>query len=99
MFFCIERRKEDMYEKNLANIEEIKARETSIAVITQEGLKFQKDTGVNRRNYVITIPKSDNILHPILCVIPLQLVSMYLAKAKNLDVDRPRHLAKSVTVE
>ena len=90
---------EDMYEKNLANIEEIKARDTSIAVITQEGLKFQKDTGVNRRNYVITIPKSYNILHPILCVIPLQLVSMYLAKAKNLDVDRPRHLAKSVTVE
>ena len=90
---------EDMYEKNLANIEEIKARDTSIAVITQEGLKFQEDTGVNRRNYVIHIPKSYDILHPILCVIPLQLISMYLAKAKNLDVDRPRHLAKSVTVE
>jgi len=90
---------EDMYEKNLANIEEIKARDTSIAVVTQEGLEFQEDKGVNKRNYVITIPKSHEILHPILCVIPLQLFSMYLAKAKNLDVDRPRHLAKSVTVE
>lgn len=90
---------EDMYEKNLSNIEEIKARETHVAIITQEGLKFKEDKGVNKRNYVVKIPKSHEILHPILCVIPLQLFSMYLAKAKNLDVDRPRHLAKSVTVE
>mgnify|MGYP003640289313 CR=1 FL=1 len=90
---------EDMYEKNVANIAEIKARDTSIAVITQEGLEFQEDKGTKQRNYVITIPKSHEILHPILCVVPLQLFSMYLAKAKKLDVDRPRHLAKSVTVE
>ena len=90
---------EDMYEKNLANIEEIKARNTSIAVITQEGLEFEEDRGLNKRNYVLSIPKSHDILHPILCVIPLQLFSMYLADAKGLDVDRPRHLAKSVTVE
>jgi glucosamine--fructose-6-phosphate aminotransferase (isomerizing) len=90
---------DDMYEKNQANIEEIKARDVSVAVITQEGLKFQEDKGVNKRNYVIRIPKSHEILHPILCVIPLQLFSMFLAKAKGLDVDRPRHLAKSVTVE
>ena len=90
---------DDMYEKNLSNIEEIKARNTSIAVITQDGLEFQEDDGINIRNYVLRIPKSHDILHPILCVIPLQLFSMYLAKAKNLDVDRPRHLAKSVTVE
>lgn len=90
---------EDMYEKNLSNIEEIKARDTAIAVITQEGLEFQEDTGIDLHNFVIRIPKSHDILHPILCVIPLQLFSMYLAKAKKLDVDRPRHLAKSVTVE
>ena len=90
---------EDMYEKNLANISEIKARDTRVAVITQQGLQFQEDKGINPRNYVINIPKSHEILHPILCVIPLQLFSMYLAKAKKLDVDRPRHLAKSVTVE
>ncbi len=90
---------EDMYEKNLSNIEEIKARETSIAVITTEGLKFEEDKGLNKKNYVICIPKSYEILHPILCVIPLQLFSMYIAQSKGLDVDRPRHLAKSVTVE
>ena len=90
---------EDMYEKNLSNIEEIKARETYIAVITTEGLKFKEDKGTQKKNFVINIPKSYEILHPILCVIPMQLFSMYLAQSKNLDVDRPRHLAKSVTVE
>lgn len=90
---------EDMYEKNLSNIEEIRARDTHITVITQEGLTFREDKGVNKKNYVIKIPKSHEILHPILCVVPIQLFSMYLAKSKALDVDRPRHLAKSVTVE
>jgi glutamine---fructose-6-phosphate transaminase (isomerizing) len=86
---------EDMYEKNVSNIQEIKARQAHVAVITQEGLEFSDkicDT-------VITIPTSHDILHPILAVIPLQLFSMYLAQKKRLDVDRPRHLAKSVTVE
>ena len=66
-----------------------------MTVITQEGLEFSDkicDT-------VITIPASHDILHPILAVIPLQLFSMYLAQKRRLDVDRPRHLAKSVTVE
>ena len=90
---------EDMYEKNLANIEEIKARDTRIAIVTQDGLEFQEDKSHDKRTYVIRIPKSYDMLHPILCVIPMQLFSMYLAQAKNLDVDRPRHLAKSVTVE
>ena len=88
-----------MYEKNLANIEEIKARDTRIAIVTQDGLEFQEDKSHDKRTYVIRIPKSYDMLHPILCVIPMQLFSMYLAQAKNLDVDRPRHLAKSVTVE
>ena len=90
---------EDMYEKNLSNLEEIKTRETSTAVITTTGLDFEQDKGVEPRHYVINIPKAYDILHPILCVIPLQLVSLYLAQAKGLDPDRPRHLAKSVTVE
>ena len=85
-----------MYEKNLANIEEIKARDTRIAIVAQEGLDFEEDKGINKRIYVLRIPKSYEILHPILCVIPLQLFSMYIAQSKGLDVDRPRHLAKSV---
>tara|TARA_R110002020_G_scaffold147674_3_gene323209 strand:- start:1529 stop:3328 length:1800 start_codon:yes stop_codon:yes gene_type:complete len=86
---------EDMYEKNISNIQEIKAREARVTVITQEGLEFPEKIC----DSVITIPKSHDILHPILAVIPLQLFSMYLAQWKKLDVDRPRHLAKSVTVE
>ncbi len=81
--------------KNIENIQEIRARKSQIAVIAQEGMKFPKDV----YNNMIMIPKSHEILHPILAVIPLQLFSMYLAQKKNLDVDRPRHLAKSVTVE
>lgn len=86
---------EDMYEKNISNIQEIKARDAQVTVISQEGLEFSKKICAN----VIYIPKSHDILHPILAVIPLQLFSMYLAQKKHLDVDRPRHLAKSVTVE
>ena len=86
---------EDMYEKNIVNIQEIKTRGAHVHVITQQGLEFSEDIC----DGTITIPRSHDILHPILAVIPLQLFSMYLAQKKNLDVDRPRHLAKSVTVE
>ena len=48
---------------------------------------------------VIHIPRCDNLLSPILSVIPLQLLAYYIAKFKKLDVDKPRNLAKSVTVE
>ena len=85
---------EDMYDKNITNIQEIKARGARVHTITQEGLHF-KDICES----VLTIPKSHDILHPILAVIPIQLFCMYMAQAKKLDVDRPRHLAKSVTVE
>ena len=50
-------------------------------------------------DYIIKIPKTNKFLSPILSVIPLQLLSYYVAKEKNLDVDKPRNLAKSVTVE
>ncbi|NOR44603.1 MAG: hypothetical protein GQ534_03375 [Candidatus Delongbacteria bacterium] len=50
-------------------------------------------------DYVIKIPDTTNLLMPILTVIPLQLISYYVATARGLDVDMPRNLAKSVTVE
>ncbi|MDY2883607.1 MAG: glutamine--fructose-6-phosphate aminotransferase, partial [Romboutsia timonensis] len=50
-------------------------------------------------DYIISIPEIDKYLSPILSVIPLQLLSYYIAKKRNLDVDKPRNLAKSVTVE
>ena len=53
----------------------------------------------NSFNYVINIPETNSLISPILSVIPLQLLSYYIAKNKGLDVDKPRNLAKSVTVE
>ena len=50
-------------------------------------------------DYVIKIPECNRVLSPIISVIPLQLLSYYVAKEKHLDVDKPRNLAKSVTVE
>jgi glucosamine--fructose-6-phosphate aminotransferase (isomerizing) len=85
----------DLYEKNLSNMREIKARDSRILVITEEGLDFPKDVYDN----IIYLPKSPEILQPILAVIPLQFFSMYMAQRHKYNVDQPRHLAKSVTVE
>ena len=85
----------ELYEKNLSNMREIKARDSRIIVITEEGLDFPKDVYDN----IMYLPKAPEILQPILAVIPLQFFSMHIAQDKKYDVDRPRHLAKSVTVE
>ena len=85
----------DLYEKNLSNMREIKARDSRILVITEEGLDFPKDVYDN----IIYLPKSPEILQPILAVIPLQFFSMHMAQRHKYNVDQPRHLAKSVTVE
>ena len=85
----------ELFEKNVSTMKEIKARDSHIIAITQEGLDFPDDTYDN----IIHLPKAPDYLQPILAVIPLQFFSMYMAKEKHYDVDRPRHLAKSVTVE
>ena len=76
-------------------MKEIMARDSHIIAITQEGLDFPEGTYDN----IIYLPKSPDYLQPILAVIPLQFFSMYMAQRHKYDVDRPRHLAKSVTVE
>lgn len=53
----------------------------------------------NNFETIITVPDTDTLLSPILAIVPLQLLSYYISKAKGLDVDKPRNLAKSVTVE
>lgn len=85
----------ELYEKNLSNMREIKSRDSRIIVISEKGLEYPKDSYDN----VIYLPKSPEILQPILAVIPLQFFSMHMAQERKYDVDRPRHLAKSVTVE
>ncbi|MDR2841082.1 MAG: glutamine--fructose-6-phosphate transaminase (isomerizing) [Paludibacter sp.] len=84
-----------MYEKVLSNIQEIKARKGKIISIVTQG-----DTEVKRlSDYTISIPETEECLVPLLAAIPLQLMAYHIAVVKGTDVDQPRNLAKSVTVE
>ncbi len=87
--------KDSVYEKNLSNMEEIKARHGKIIAITTEGNEQIKSVADD----IIYIPKTLEMLTPILSVIPLQLFAYYMAILNGRDVDKPRNLAKSVTVE
>ncbi|HKO59913.1 MAG TPA: glutamine--fructose-6-phosphate transaminase (isomerizing) [Pyrinomonadaceae bacterium] len=83
------------YEKTHSNIVEVKAREGIVISVLTEG-----DTmSANESDYVINIPPSSDLLSPILSVIPLQLLAYHIAVRRGCDVDQPRNLAKSVTVE
>lgn len=83
------------YEKVVSNIQEVKARKGKIISIVTAG-----DTQVRQMSdHVIEIPKSDDILVPLLSVVPLQLLSYHVAMLRGCNVDQPRNLAKSVTVE
>ncbi|MDR1847037.1 MAG: glutamine--fructose-6-phosphate transaminase (isomerizing) [Bacteroidales bacterium] len=84
-----------MYDKIVSNVEELKARKGKIIAIVSEGDKNIS----NIADYVIEIPNTEECLSPLLTVIPLQLLSYYIATAKGRNVDQPRNLAKSVTVE
>ncbi len=84
-----------VYEKNVSNIEEVKARKGPIIGITTEG-----KTGLERIcDEVLYIPSAPPPLTPLLSIVPLQLLSYYIAAERGCDVDKPRNLAKSVTVE
>ena len=87
--------KDDVYEKMISNIEEVKARSAPILAIATEGDSHISDVADD----VIFIPKVHPILQPIVSTIPLQLLAYYVGVEKGLNVDRPRNLAKSVTVE
>jgi glucosamine--fructose-6-phosphate aminotransferase (isomerizing) len=84
-----------LYEKTLSNIQEVKARGGRVVAVANEG-----DTDVpNVADNVIYIPVADDLLLPILEVVPLQLLAYHIAVRRGCDVDQPRNLAKSVTVE
>jgi glucosamine--fructose-6-phosphate aminotransferase (isomerizing) len=86
----------DLYhEKIISNMQEIKARKGKIISIITEGDTVSSEIS----NDYFCIPATDELIAPILTVIPLQLLSYYVGIAKGIDVDKPRNLAKSVTVE
>lgn len=84
-----------LYEKMVSNIQEVKARGAYTIAIVKEGL----DESLNHADETIYIPEVDNILAPVLTVAPTQLLAYYTSVIKGNDVDKPRNLAKSVTVE
>jgi glucosamine--fructose-6-phosphate aminotransferase (isomerizing) len=87
--------KDSYHEKIISNIQEIKARKGKVIAVITEG----DDTITKMADDVIVVPPADELLAPMLSVIPLQLLAYYIGIAKGLDVDKPRNLAKSVTVE
>ena len=87
--------KNQLYEKMKSNVEEIKARKSPIILVATEGDKEAQELS----NDVIYVPKTMELLEPLLNTIPLQLFAYHTAVALGRDVDRPRNLAKSVTVE
>ncbi|MBI4086073.1 MAG: glutamine--fructose-6-phosphate transaminase (isomerizing) [Candidatus Liptonbacteria bacterium] len=87
--------RDSVYEKMLSNMQEIKARKGKIIALATEGSEEVRGVADD----VIYVPKTLEMLSPILSAIPLQLFAYYFARQKGLNVDRPRNLAKSVTVE
>src|SRR5918997_707771 len=82
-------------EKTLSNVEETLARSASVIAVAREG-----DKGAERMAHlVLPVPEAPEILAPFICSVPLQLLAYHVAKNRRLDVDKPRNLAKSVTVE
>jgi len=87
--------KDDIYDKVISNIQEVRARKGKVIAIATEG-----DTHIESvANHVIYIPDTLPMLTPALAVIPLQLLAYHIAVLRGCDVDKPRNLAKSVTVE
>lgn len=87
--------KDSYYEKIVSNVQEIKARKGQVIAVATEG----DEVIPNMSNDVMFVPDTDEVIAPLLSVIPLQLLSYYVGIAKGIDVDKPRNLAKSVTVE
>ena len=88
--------KSGVYDKMLANIQEIKARGGIIIAIATRG---DREIAGQNINYVIEVPETDEFFSPMLVAIPLQLLAYYVAREFGYDIDQPRNLAKSVTVE
>ena len=83
------------YEKTLSNIKEVKAREGVVIAVAN-----RKDEQVRDAvDHMIEVPQAEELLLPILEIVPLQLLAYHIAVRRGCDVDQPRNLAKSVTVE
>jgi glucosamine--fructose-6-phosphate aminotransferase (isomerizing) len=87
--------KDSYHEKVISNMQEIKARKGKVIAVISEG----DETATTLSESVMTVPVCDEMLAPLLTVVPLQLLAYYIGVERGCDVDKPRNLAKSVTVE
>jgi glucosamine--fructose-6-phosphate aminotransferase (isomerizing) len=87
--------RDSYHEKVVSNMQEIKARKGKVIAVVTEG----DEHTMSLCNDIMIVPEADEVLAPMLSVVPLQLLAYYIGIAKGLDVDKPRNLAKSVTVE
>lgn len=85
----------DLFDKTISNVKEVKARGAVVVLICHEGVEVKQDVA----DYIINVPTVDDILMPLVTAVPLQLIAYYTSVLKGCDVDKPRNLAKSVTVE
>jgi glucosamine--fructose-6-phosphate aminotransferase (isomerizing) len=86
---------DNVYEKMISQIEQVKARNGTVIAVATEGDEFIR----TRADHVIYVPETSPLLTPVLTVLPLQLLAYHMAVRRGADVDQPRNLAKSVTVE
>ena len=87
--------RDSYHEKVVSNMQEIKARKGKVVAVINEG----DEQSMALADDVIIVPEADEVMAPILSAIPMQLLAYYIGVAKGYDVDKPRNLAKSVTVE
>lgn len=85
----------ELLEKTISNVKEVKSRGAKVTVICTEDVDIEKDVA----NHLIKLPKMEDVLMPMLAAVPMQYIAYYTAVLKGCDVDQPRNLAKSVTVE
>jgi len=91
--------RDHVFEKMLGNIQEAKARGASVIAVTNGSDEGIRDLLNPATDYLVTLPTAHRLLTPAVFVLPLQLLAYHIAVRRGADVDQPRNLAKSVTVE
>ena len=87
---------DNLFDKTISNVKEAKARGAKVTLVCKEGIEMTGDVA----DYIVHVPAAaDDILMPLVTVVPLQLIAYYTSVLRGCDVDKPRNLAKSVTVE
>ena len=88
-----------VFEKMIGNMQEVRARGGSVVAITNRGDNRLATILDRSRDFIVEVPRTTDLLTPVLMVVPLQLLAYDIAVRRGCDVDQPRNLAKSVTVE